>query len=761
MKLLRVSIRYYNVMTFLLLGVLLCTRISMNKLLPILLLVLFASILQAQTAAPMYSIDRGRVIFHENVDKEQKKLFIQPGSYIKGYIPVSKDEAFNLQVRYAMLDQVDELQQNIELDSALKDNEKKKYLKGLEIMVRQIGLGTRSRSFSAALAPEMVKSFEASVELDKQNKGIDPVVATQHYWVAKILIDCFTYPENRGIPASKEILTIKYLRLYPEKTMPFLKTNFSYPKRDSLIAAEARREPRKVYDYAASNDALARYIRNHPDSVVKVIAEMASSRSGQLYFPFIDDIYRGKISFEAIDKVKDNDLEYYRLMVKTRLQHTNMMLQKDTPMERKALVERMEFKARQFYISQINGLHNSPDPIRFKVLEPLAPQELYYLCVLGEDEIYTSSYRGVFKRIIQKLKGTPTDSLLMTMNFDYFRKFIKMAAAYNELDTLLKLMPDSNATVLMKSFMFGLERTTTLNTVEDAVDVADAYSSIFEKNKALAGRMMEEARWNYDRCQKNGDLNGQKVYFIEKSLFESADSSNKTDISKLLGIPPVYQVPFDRLTDTAGRVIQQVFFYGDIDKDGQNSYNNFMTLFKGKADWAITDNPDFVTIKSTKGKPVWIFANKPLYGEDDPDTKAQAKLRAYFDKNGLEPSIFIHRGHSYHVKSSLEQITPSARIVILGSCGGYNNLNEVLSISADAHIISSKQIGTRTVNEPILNAINTSIRNGKNIEWMPMWAELTKQFTGESKERFDDYIPPYKNLGAIFIKAYRGVEEEQ
>ena len=734
--------------------------LSMNKLLSILFCLLFGLSAGAQNAAPRYSIDRGRVIFHENIDKEQKKLYQQPGSFIKGYIPLSKDEAFNSQVHYAVIDQVDEMQMEIELDTLLKDNEKKKYLKGLEILVKQIGTGTRSRTYSASLAPVMVRSFAAATALDRQNKGIDPIVAGQSYWVGKNLVDCFSYPENRGVPASKQLLSLKYLELYPEKTMVFLRSNSSYPKRDSLIAAEARRDPRKVYDFAQGNDAMARYIRIHPDPVVKVIAEMATSRSGQLYFPFIDEIYRGRISFDDIDKVKDNDLEYYRLMVKVRMQHTARMIQKDTPMERKALVERMENKARQFYISQINGLHNSPDPVRFKVLEPLQPQELYYLCVLGEDEIYTSSYRGVFKRIIQKLKGTPTDSLFMTMNFDYFRKFIKMAAAYNELDTLLKLMPDSNATVLMKSFMFGLERTTTLKNVEDAVDVADAYSSIFEKNKALAANMLEEARQNYNRCQQNGDANGQKVYFIEKSLFESADSTNKMDVSKVLGIPPVFDVPFDRLVDTAGRVVQQVFFYGDEDKDGQASYANFMTLFRNKADWTITENPDYVTIKSKQGKPVWIFANKPLYGENDPDAKAQQKLRAYLDEKGLEPTIFIHRGHSYHVKSSLEQITPSARIVILGSCGGYNNLNEVLSISPDAHIISSKQIGTRTVNEPILNAINTDLRNGRPVEWIPIWTELGKQFTGEAKERFDDYIPPYKNLGAIFIKAYRGVDEQ-
>ena len=41
-----------------------------------------------------------------------------------------------------------------------------------------------------------------------------------------------------------------------------------------------------------------------------------------------------------------------------------------------------------------------------------------------------------------------------------------------------------------------------------------------------------------------------------------------------------------------------------------------------------------------------------------------------------------------------------------------------------------------------------------------MWRELSKQFVGEAREKFDDYIPPYKNLGAIFIKAYRKALEE-
>jgi hypothetical protein len=44
------------------------------------------------------------------------------------------------------------------------------------------------------------------------------------------------------------------------------------------------------------------------------------------------------------------------------------------------------------------------------------------------------------------------------------------------------------------------------------------------------------------------------------------------------------------------------------------------------------------------------------------------------------------------------------------------------------------------------------LRNGQNIDWIPFWKELNRSVTVDGLE---DYIPPYKNLGAIFIKAYK------
>ena len=59
------------------------------------------------------------------------------------------------------------------------------------------------------------------------------------------------------------------------------------------------------------------------------------------------------------------------------------------------------------------------------------------------------------------------------------------------------------------------------------------------------------------------------------------------------------------------------------------------------------------------------------------------------------------------------------------------------------------------INEPILKAINDNLREGKNVDWIAIWKNLSEKFTsGDAKERFDNYIPPHKNLGALFIKAY-------
>ena len=97
---------------------------------------------------------------------------------------------------------------------------------------------------------------------------------------------------------------------------------------------------------------------------------------------------------------------------------------------------------------------------------------------------------------------------------------------------------------------------------------------------------------------------------------------------------------------------------------------------------------------------------------------------------------------------------------MLGSCGGYHNLGTVLDQSPDAQIISTKQTGTMEVNDRILRAINDDLVAGNDIDWIRMWNKLTAEFNiikGQPLDNFREYVPPHRNLGAIFIKAYRRI----
>jgi hypothetical protein len=202
-----------------------------------------------------------------------------------------------------------------------------------------------------------------------------------------------------------------------------------------------------------------------------------------------------------------------------------------------------------------------------------------------------------------------------------------------------------------------------------------------------------------------------------------------------------------------------MFFYGD--KDGKYDFNGFLRQF-ATGGWKRTENKDWVEFSSVKGNPVSVFANKPLPEETGEDEKAQAALTEYLLDKGLEPTVVIHRGHSYYANYTIKHIQPSARIVFLGSCGGYHLIHNVLEHAPDAHIIASKQIGRSAINMPFIDIMNEKLLSGRDIEWTNFWKDF-RNVAGR-EPGFEDYIPPHKNLGAIFIKAYQsqmGEEEMQ
>ena len=727
----------------------------------LILSVLFISLCQSAATQPVFASGltsnnqkckppKNRELFHDYIDAQQKNVLKSDGKNDNQFTP-SSDAEINFLITQALVKNIDDLQCKIEMDSSLKDQAKVKYLKGVEYLLKFFNSNIANRKVSPLILPDIVIAYEKCMQNDKAGLSIESIIQGLPYEAAYSVInaDNVTFEKNPGFRPSKNDVILKYCILHPNQIFVILQQNPDVPFADSLVRTIAKKYPRQLYDYAAANNRFGYVIRNISDDIfIKSVVRMARSKSGQMYFPFLDNIVKGKMTFEEIDSVKNDSLLYYRLLVKTQMDYVLRAMNKDTAFESKALTEKLVKNAKESFVNIINGLHTEPAEIRFRSIQALTAEELYYLAVSSDGSIYTSSFvKGVYPLMMKKINNKG-DSLLLSVHFDKYRKFIKMSAGFNMLsDFLSTFSSTSDADDLMKAFVGGLEKSDGL---EDGVDVADSYASIVETLKPVANEMLKNIQNNYQRNSSRGNKKGMAIYNILNKLFLSADSTQKIDLTKELGIPPVYEVPFKVLANDSGTVIIQVFIYGD--KDGIGVFPGILALFNN-ANWK-TDksNPQWVTVSSVKGSSVSIYLNRPLPEETNEDAKAQEALCKYLDDKKLSPTVTINRGHSYNAPYTIEQMSPASKIVFMGSCGGYRAIHDILEKAPDAHIVGTKQIADVPVNNPFLKLLAEKLRSGSNIEWIPFWKELGKMATDKI---FEDYVPPHKNLGALFIKAYK------
>ena len=698
-----------------------------------------------------------RQIRHDAIDREQEQILASDGKADRSFTPSTSDEV-NFLLTKALLRRSDVLQYLIETDPKFDHRLKVNYLYGLENILKYFRTHWKlktDKKVNPVSLPLILTAYEETIALDRNGLTIEAVIDALPYDAATNLSQANIFDKNPGLKTVKQSLIRKYIAAYPHRTFLTLQQNPDVPFADSMVRVMARRYPRQLYDFAAANSKLGNIIRNIKDDVfIETVAKMARSRSGQQYFPFVDNIVNGKMTLEEIDAVKDDSVAYYKLLVRTQMDYVKRAINKDTALEFSGLTARLERKAREDFVNTINALHDYNAEFRFRTIQPLNAYELYYLAVSSDGSIYTSSFvKGIYPLMMKKI-GNRGDSLLMNLHFDKYRKFIKMSAGFNTLSEFLASFPpkksptdESDAEKLMKAFVSKLESG---NGLEDGVDVADSYASISETLKPIAAEMLRNIDNNYHRVIASNNKRGIEIYRILRTLFMSADSSRHIDLTKELGIPPVYGLPFTDLRYDSTHVAVQLFIYGD--RDGRGVFPGLISMFNN-SNWKIDQsNKQWVTVTAAKGQPVSLYMNRPLPEETNEDAKAQEALCEYLRANKIVPTVTINRGHSYNAPYTIDQMSTASKIVFMGSCGGYRMIHDILEKAPDAHIIGTKQIADAPVNNPFLKLIMEKLRLGSNIDWIPFWKELDSMVTDKI---FEDYVPPHKNLGALFIKAYR------
>jgi hypothetical protein len=265
--------------------------------------------------------------------------------------------------------------------------------------------------------------------------------------------------------------------------------------------------------------------------------------------------------------------------------------------------------------------------------------------------------------------------------------------------------------------------------------------------------IQKELQDNLNRCQARKQYFGIRLYTILLQVFDQV--KQKDDPGKLWSTLGNYEtLPRSALQNKNGEIGELILFYGD--EDGLASFNSFQKLFTDASKWKVVKNEFWVTIRSLSDEPIIIYANLPLDSKQELDLKAQDTLISFLEQQLAEPSVLIHRGHSYHLGNTLKRLQPSIKLAILGSCGGYNSAISIATINPDIQIIGSKKTGSKSINDPIIDVINETLLDKKDLSWPEIWEKLKTRFGKDefTLSLFNEYIPPGKNVSLFVLKLF-------
>jgi hypothetical protein len=684
------------------------------------------------TSATMPPIPTIRQLSHDYIIENEKALIGHPSI------------AQNASVRSRLQSAVFENRKWIESNTALGDNEKFKWLRGTNNLLIEVLAALKLNKIKSEEVITCFRAFTAAMYMSAKGLNMSAIIENENIAVGTILLATGSFTDNIGYAAARDMLVLKKCQNNPVQILQILDNQgieiSGNRYADSLLIAAAFNNPEMVYNYAAAPTALGKKIQsiNHP--LVKWIGRLAYMKTGRYYFAFLDELYTGKLSIDTITPlIPENQSEnYFKLLVHTRIEQIQRKKEGKAPVSEAALLTKLKSLVMELYVNDINGLHQTEAAtIRFKKLNNLTPQELYYIAVLGANELYTSSFvSGIYPLMIKKLGTQNTSELIAQVHQDYFKKFIAIAANYNTLQNFLSHMPTQASNDLMRSFVRDLDNAPT---IEDAVDVADAFSSITDTS--IQNLLLTEIRKNKQRT----------LYALLNDLCTAVLNDNQTNASSHELLNGVNILGINSLKTSQEQIVIRQYFYGD--KDGPQIFNAFLNSFN-KPGWNTNKQKYWTSVSSTNGR-ICIYANTPLDEKEELDLKAQDSLTAFLTAGHITPSIIVHRGHSYYANHTIAGIDSTAKLVLLGSCGGYQKLAAVLNRAPETQVIASKQIGKGVINAALLSQIAETLEKGKDLKWREIWKQMNEQLKGAAKTSFQDYIPPYKNIGLMLLKTYR------
>ena len=664
-----------------------------------------------------YTVEAQKVDWQLQVDQEQNRIDMMDGD-LDSKIDFGNENQSRLATDI-FITRVDRMQTTIK---SMDAGASAQYSRGLFEYLRKLEkhqiVHLSSQLKAMELAEKLVNMKDNARELEILKNELKNGLAISDF------INLKPYAKKFWVYAAK---------FYPTDVLNIFRNLAYTPLGNDAMLELARIDPGAIKQYFGSNHIIDRAMKNSKDSIAVLLYNIYRTYGTQSKsYALLELIVNEKMALTKAESISKNPRQFYRTLIDLKKKKDILA---NYTVDKELEIASME------KVVEINLRHEEKDTVRFEPIQSDNAYEIYTSIVYCQQEIFTSSFLGMYKRMMAKRLELSGYEFLYALKFNRFRIFIKQCAGYNKLDDFFASMNDSQANALITMFAGGLYNYG--GNLGPAVDVADTYGSLEnEKIKAIFNSTIEK---ELRRCILNNNDHGIKIYGLLLKLTGGTPESFKT--SYTFDIPDLDRISSADLFPDSTH-IQQHFFFDD--EDGEFAFNSWLNLYPSTI-YKKEDKGTYVVFKSIKGKKMEIYANKP-----HSEIEGRKALQAYFEGRKRYPDLIVHRGHSYYIDNTLDQMTNSNKVAILGSCGGYQNISKAMENAYDVQIISTKQVGTLVVNTVLIQEITETIRLGNDLIWPDVWKQIALKL--KNNPQFKDYIPPYKNLGARFIKAYLEIE---
>lgn len=398
----------------------------------------------------------------------------------------------------------------------------------------------------------------------------------------------------------------------------------------------------------------------------------------------------------------------------------------------------------------LNRNHDLPTEQRFAPIKDYDSKQLFEQIAFGRQEMYTSTYLHVFDRLAGNLQ-TEKKNIYDIADPKHAGSdvvvLLESATSYNRIDKAIQLIPKEKwGDVLTK---FG-EKINDGN-MSHAVSLAEIMQKMPDKD--IKQQMEKFIQEQYNKAPE-GKI--KDSYGVLASHYNQISGSKKIELKnpEKYNLPAITEIPNKDLLGKDG-IHRQLLAFSD-DNDGQYSYGQFLKKYKGNDKYKIEDKGDFVKITpvGASDTKMEIYANKP---DKSPDAIIKSIGGDKATVKDVEFDMVIHRGHSFNLDSTMKYFSSSNALMFVGSCGGYHNIEELLKIAPKGQIISTKEMGTALVNDPLLYDINEHIRKGEKIEWKKEQDFLNNL----GNKSIEGYVLPHKNTAMLMQKKINEMDEQR